>query len=144
MYKRQHTRPTKIMSEEIMEKLIDTVVEKATKASQFGFDLLILDISNDNIVGHFMAPGFNHRLDKWGGSYENRFRLAHIIVDKIREAIGDHFVLELRISATLGVEETYSFDEMLKFLKAIENKIDIVNIVTGMDEDVYKRQIETK
>lgn len=133
-FARPHTRQTKVMNEKIMNHLIDTVVEKAKKASRFGFDLLILDISNDNIVGHFMAPGFNHRTDQWGGSYENRFRLAHIIVNKIREAIGEDFVLELRVSATLGVEETYSFDEMLKFLKSIENKIDIVNIVTGMDE----------
>lgn len=133
-FARPHTRQTKIMTEEIMNQLLNKVVEKAKKASQFGFDLLILDISNDNIVGHFMAPGFNHRTDQWGGSYENRFRLAHIIVDKVREAIGEDFVLELRVSATLGVEETYSFNEMLTFLKSVENQIDIVNIVTGMDE----------
>ncbi len=133
-FARPHTRQTKIMTEEIMNQLLNKVVEKAKKASQFGFDLLILDISNDNIVGHFMAPGFNHRTDQWGGSYENRFRLAHIIVNKIREVIGEDFVLELRVSATLGVEETYSFDEMLTFLKSVENQIDIVNIVTGMDE----------
>lgn len=133
-FARPHTRQTKIMTEEIMNQLLNKVIEKAKKASQFGFDLLILDISNDNIVGHFMAPGFNHRTDQWGGSYENRFRLAHIIVDKVREAIGEDFVLELRVSATLGVEETYSFNEMLTFLKSVENQIDIVNIVTGMDE----------
>ncbi len=133
-FARPHTRQTKIMTEEIMNQLLNKVVEKAKKASQFGFDLLILDISNDNIVGHFMAPGFNHRTDQWGGSYENRFRLAHIIVDKVRDAIGEDFVLELRVSATLGVEETYSFNEMLTFLKSVENQIDIVNIVTGMDE----------
>lgn len=40
---------------------------------------------------------------KQGGYYCNRFRLAYMVVDKIREAIGDDFVLELRISATLGV-----------------------------------------
>lgn len=133
-FARPYARESHVMSEEIMQELLEVVVEKARKASQFGFDLLILDISNDNIVGHFMAPGFNHRTDQWGGSYENRFRLAHLIVHKIREAIGQDFVLELRISATLGVAETYSFDEMLTFLKSVEDQVDIVNIVTGMDE----------
>lgn len=133
-FARPYARESKTINEEILYKLLDEVVMKAKKAAQFGFDLLILDISNDNIATHFMAPGFNHRTDKWGGSMENRFRLANIIVNKVREAIGNEFVLELRISATLGVKESYPFEEMLKFLKSIESKIDIVNIVTGMDE----------
>ena len=81
-----------------------------------------------------MAPGFNLRTDEWGGSYENRFKLGRILVDRVRQAIGEDFVLELRISATLGVKETYPLEEMLRFLKEVENKIDIINIVTGMDE----------
>ena len=81
-----------------------------------------------------MAPGFNLRTDNWGGSYENRFRLAQMIVSRVREAIGPDFVLELRVSATLGVPETYPFEEMLQFLKSVEDQIDIVNLVTGMDE----------
>lgn len=133
-FARPYSRETKVITEEIMNQLLDTVVMKAKKARHFGFDLLILDISNDNIVGHFMAPGFNHRTDQWGGSYENRFRLAHLLVHKIRETIGPDFVLELRVSATLGVKETYPFEEMLTFLKSVEDQIDIVNIVTGMDE----------
>lgn len=133
-FARPYSRETKIMDETVMNRLLDAVVDKARKARNFGFDLLILDISNDNIVGHFMAPGFNKRQDKWGGDWENRFRLAHMVVDRIRDAIGNDFVLELRISATLGVPESYPFEEMLRFIKSIEKKIDIVNIVTGMDE----------
>lgn len=133
-FARPYSRETRVITEDIIQSLLETVIKKAKKARQFGFDLLILDISNDNIVGHFMAPGFNQRTDQWGGNYENRFRLAHLIVKKIREAIGNDFVLELRVSATLGVKESYSFEEMLAFLKSVENQIDIVNIVTGMDE----------
>nr|WP_281627588.1 FAD-dependent oxidoreductase [Traorella massiliensis] len=132
-FARPYSRPTEIIDENKINFLIEQAVEKAKKASRFGFDLLILDISNDNIIGHFMAPGFNLRNDRWGGSYENRFRLGKILVERVREAIGD-FVLELRISATLGVKETYPLSEMLQFLKEVEDKIDIINIVTGMDE----------
>lgn len=133
-FARPYARETKVITEDIIHHLLETVITKAKKAVKFGFDLLILDISNDNLVGHFMAPGFNLRSDKWGGSYENRFRLAHMIVDQVREAIGDAFVLELRVSATLGVKESYPLEEMIQFLKSVETKIDIVNIVTGMDE----------
>ena len=131
---RPYARPTAPVTEEILYKLLDQAVEKARSAARFGFDALILDISNDSIVDAFMAPGFNLRTDNWGGSYENRFRLAQMIVSRVREAIGPDFVLELRVSATLGVPETYPFEEMLQFLKSVEDQIDIVNLVTGMDE----------
>jgi len=133
-FARPYARPTQEVTEDILYKLLEAVIEKARKAKDFGFDLLILDICCENMVTLFMAPGFNHRTDKWGGSYENRFRLAHLIVDKIREAIGVDFVFELRISATMGVEESYPFEEMLKFIKSVEQKIDIINILSGMDE----------
>lgn len=133
-FARPYARKTNIITENIIYKLLDTVIEKAKRAVQFGFDLLILDMSNDNLAAHFMAPGFNQRLDEWGGSFENRFHLAKLLVENVRAAIGPNFVLELRISATLGVKETYPFEEMLRFLKSVENQIDIVNIVTGMDE----------
>jgi 2,4-dienoyl-CoA reductase-like NADH-dependent reductase (Old Yellow Enzyme family) len=68
-------RPAKMITEDIIEKQIELLVEKAKKVKQFGFDMLILDISNDNIVAQFMAPRFNKRTDKWGGSLENRMRL---------------------------------------------------------------------
>ena len=119
---RPYARPTAPVTEEILYKLLDQAVEKARSAARFGFDALILDISNDSIVDAFMAPGFNLRTDNWGGSYENRFRLAQMIVSRVREAIGPDFVLELRVSATLGVPETYPFEEMLQFLKSVEEQ----------------------
>lgn len=79
-------------------------------------------------------PASTYARTTGGGSYENRFRLAQMIVSRVREAIGPDFVLELRVSATLGVPETYPFEEMLQFLKSVEDQIDIVNLVTGMDE----------
>lgn len=133
-FARPYSRPTEVIGDREIEILLNALTEKAKKASRFGFDLIILDISNDNLVGHFMAPGFNLRKDKWGGSYANRFRLGKTVVKKVREAIGPDFVLELRISATLGVKESYPFEEMLRFLKEVRDEIDTVNIVTGMDE----------
>lgn len=81
---RPYARPTAPVTEEILYKLLDQAVEKARSAARFGFDALILDISNDSIVDAFMAPGFNLRTDNWGGSYENRFRLAQMIVSRVR------------------------------------------------------------
>ena len=49
-FARPYSRPTQVIEKEMIDFLIDQVVEKARKASKFGFDLLILDISNDNLI----------------------------------------------------------------------------------------------
>jgi NADPH-dependent 2,4-dienoyl-CoA reductase/sulfur reductase-like enzyme len=128
------TRPAKLITEEVIEAQLDVLVEKAKKVKEFGFDLLMLDISNDNVIAQFMAPRFNKRTDKWGGSLENRLRLPIEAVNRVREAVGPDFVLEFRVSAELIVEGSYTFDEMLTLIGEVKDKIDILNIMIGMDE----------
>ncbi len=127
-------RKTEEITEEILLKLIKEAALKAKHAKDFGFDYIGVDMSGDNLCALFMAPGFNKRTDKYGGSYENRFKVAKMLINEIRKQIGNDTVLEVKISGELGVKETYPFDEMLKFLKEEENEIDIVSVSKGMDE----------
>ncbi|MDO5601392.1 MAG: FAD-dependent oxidoreductase [Oscillospiraceae bacterium] len=136
-------RPAKLITEEVIEAQLQLAAEKAKKVKEFGFDLLILDISNDNVVGQFLAPRFNHRTDRWGGSLENRMRLAIELVNRVRQAVGPDFVIEFRVSAELKVEGSYTFDDMLELVGRVKDKIDILNIMVGMDEYHEANVIET-
>lgn len=127
-------RHAKEFPEELILAQVEEACQKALSAKKFGFDSIILDICADSVVAAFMAPRFNQRTDRWGGSYENRFRLPRLLVDRVREAVGPDFVIELRVSKDLVVEGTYSFDELLRFLGEIRDKINIVNLWWGMDE----------
>lgn len=119
---------------EMINEIIDHVVDKAITAKKFGFDAITLDIAHDSPVALFMAPRYNKRLDQYGGVVENRFRFARELVKKVRSAVGLDFIIELRLSAVLHLEASYEFEEMLEFIKEIENDIDIVNVCSGMDE----------
>lgn len=127
-------RKTEEITEEILLKLIKEVGLKAKQALQFGFDYIGVDMSGDNLCALFMAPGFNKREDKYGGSYENRFSVAKKVIAEIRKEIGYNAVLEVKVSGDLGVKESYPFEEMLRFLKEMEEEIDIVSVAKGMDE----------
>lgn len=117
-----------------IQELIDDVASKAKTAKAFGFDAILLDIAHDSLVALFMAPRYNKRDDIYGGSVENRFRFAKELVSNVRTAVGENFIIELRLSSTLQIEDSYIFDDMLDFIKLIENDIDIVNVCSGMDE----------
>lgn len=113
---------------------IERVADKALKAKKFGFDAILLDIAHDSPAALFMAPRYNKRTDNYGGSRENRFRFAKELVKAVRKAVGEDHIIEFRLSAVLHLENSYTFDEMLAFIKEIEQDIDIVNICSGMDE----------
>lgn len=124
------------LPQEEISKMIDDLVSKAVQCKDFGFDELLLDIAHDSIVAQFMAPAYNKRTDQYGGSVENRFRFAKELITRVREALGDDFVIELRLSAVLHIPGSYEFEEMLQFIKSVEDKIDIVNVISGMDENL--------
>ena len=123
------------LPKELIAPMIEDLAKKAVKCKEFGFDELMLDIAHDSIVAQFMAPSYNHRTDEYGGSYENRFRFAHELIHRVREAVGNDFVIELRLSAVLHVPGSYEFEEMVRFIQTIENEIDIVNVASGMDDN---------
>ena len=55
-----------------------------------GFDVLELHMAHSYLISSFLAPGLNRRKDRWGGSLENRARLARQVARAVREEVGDH------------------------------------------------------
>lgn len=127
-------RTAKEINEKVLEKLLNEAVERGVHAKEFGFDFLVLDICGDNIVAQFMAPAFNKRTDKWGGTLENRMRLPIRLIRTVREAVGKDMVIMLRVAMHLGIQDSYMMDDIMWMLKQVENEIDIINTTVGMDE----------
>ncbi len=127
-------RSAKKITTEIIEAQLDVIEEKCRKVKWFGFDSLVADLSCDTMIPQFLAPGFNNRDDQWGGGFENRARAGVKFIERARKAVGDDFVIELRMSAELCVPGSYSFEELCQFVGLVKDKIDILNIMVGMDE----------
>ena len=66
---------------------------------------------------------FNRRTDEYGGSLENRARFAIEVLDRVRELCGEDFVIEYRISADEIHPDVMHFEETLKFIELIQEKI---------------------
>ncbi len=116
-----------------MEELADQLAKSVAAAKKFGFDFVLLHFAHDQLPALFLSPLFNKRTDEYGGSLENRMRFPVMLAGKAREAAGPDFPIAMRISAVQHVERSYSFEDMLAYLKAVEDKIDLVNVSCGMD-----------
>ena len=54
--------------------------------------------SEGYLINEFIVRATNHRTDEWGGDYANRMRFPIEIVRRIREAVGEDFIIIYRLS----------------------------------------------
>lgn len=73
-------------------------VESALRARDAGFDGVEIHGANGYLLDAFLTDYLNDRDDRYGGSPRNRVRLTVEVCEAVREAVGDDFVVGLRLS----------------------------------------------
>jgi N-ethylmaleimide reductase len=79
--------PHELTTEEV-RGVVDTFVQAARNAIEAGLDGVEIHGANGYLVHEFMSPVSNVRTDVYGGSPENRARLAVEVVTAVAAAIG--------------------------------------------------------
>lgn len=87
------------MTVEEIHTLIDHFVESAMVAKECGFDgIEIHAVHEGYLLDQFAIAFYNHRTDEYGGSLENRLKVATDIVKGIKAKCGEDFPVSLRFS----------------------------------------------
>ena len=110
----------KELDETGIEKQIADFVTCAQLARQAGYDGVEIMGSEGYFINQFLVAHTNHRSDRWGGSFENRMRLAVQIVTRVREAVGPNFIIIFRLSMLDLIEGGSVWEEIVQLAKAIE------------------------
>ncbi len=115
---------------------IDAIVEAfrqaACRAARAGFDFVEIHAAHGYLVHEFLSPLANHRTDEYGGSLENRSRLALAVVDAVRGAWPAHLPVFVRISATDWAEGGWNADEAVALARPLrEHGVDLVDVSSG-------------
>ncbi|MGH3735019.1 MAG: FAD-dependent oxidoreductase [Micromonosporaceae bacterium] len=92
----------------------------AELAREAGYDGVEIMGSEGYLINQFLAPRTNKRKDRWGGSAENRRRIAVEIVREARGAAGDDFIIIYRLSMLDLVEGGQSWDEIVALGQEVE------------------------
>ncbi|MBF6126671.1 NADPH-dependent 2,4-dienoyl-CoA reductase [Nocardia brasiliensis] len=111
-------RPRKLSSKGI-ESTIDDYVRCARLAQFAGYDGCEIMGGEGYFINQFLAPRTNKRTDKWGGSAENRRRIAVEIVRRTRAAVGPKFIIVFRLSMAELVEKGQTFEEIVALAKEL-------------------------
>lgn len=127
-------KPSAATAEELEQQILD-FISLATQAQKAGYDGVEIMGSEGYFLNEFLAVRTNQRDDEWGGSYENRMKFPVEVVHRVRQAVGEKFIIIFRLSMLDLVEGGSSFEEVVLLGQAIEKAgASIINTGIGWHE----------
>ena len=123
------------LSEAGIEQTIRDYARCAKLARDAGYDGVEVMGSEGYLLNQFLCARTNLRTDQWGGSIENRMRLALEIVKRIRAEVGNDFIIMYRHSLLDLVEGGNTWDDVLMVARALQQAgVSILNTGYGWHE----------
>jgi 2,4-dienoyl-CoA reductase (NADPH2) len=123
------------LSEAGIEQTIRDYARCARLARDAGYDGVEVMGSEGYLLNQFLCARTNLRTDKWGGSIENRMRLAVEIVKRIRAEVGNDFIIMYRHSLLDLVEGGNTWQDVVAVAKALQHAgVSILNTGYGWHE----------
>jgi len=121
--------------------IVSQFAAAARRCREGGLDGVSLSFAHGNMVQQFLSPNANRREDGYGGSEENRLRLAREVLQAVRAAVGDDFVLGIRFSADEIVEGGYTLDDGVRYAKLFAEwgKLDFIDVTAGDNASMRSR-----
>ncbi|MGW7431766.1 FAD-dependent oxidoreductase [Streptomyces sp. NPDC054861] len=111
--------PNELTDAEV-EQTIEDYARCAELAKAAGYDGVEVMGSEGYLINEFIAAATNQRTDRWGGAYENRVRFPLEIVRRIRERVGEEFIVVYRLSMLDLVPGGSTLEEVVALAKEIE------------------------
>jgi 2,4-dienoyl-CoA reductase-like NADH-dependent reductase (Old Yellow Enzyme family) len=104
-----------------IQRVISAFVNAAERAVRAGFDFVELHCAHGYLIHSFLSPIANHRTDHWGGSLENRMRLALAVAKAVRAAVPSTMAVGARLSCTDWAEGGFTPDEAVIVARALKD-----------------------
>ncbi|MFF5724550.1 NADH:flavin oxidoreductase/NADH oxidase [[Kitasatospora] papulosa] len=137
-YDEGHTVPDELSAEDI-QQVVRQFADAARRALDAGFRVAEIHGAHGYLIGQFLSPHSNHRTDAYGGSFENRTRLALEVVDAVRAVWPEELPLFFRISATDWLTENaddpregWTGDDTVRLARELlAHGVDLLDVSTG-------------
>ena len=117
--------------------LIERFSETALRAMSAGIDGVEFHGAHGYLIGQFMSPHTNQRVDEWGGTFERRMKFPLEIIRRTRAKTGPDFPLSFRFSADEFVPGGLKLEDSRKIARMVEAAgIDVMHVSAGIYESM--------
>lgn len=126
------TEPLAATKEQIKE-ITASFAAAAGRVKAAGFDGVEIHSAHAYLLNEFYSPLTNHREDEYGGTLDNRLRFHCEVIRAVREAVGDDFVIAVRLGGCDYMEGGSTVKDSVYAAKILESAgIDLIDISGGM------------
>lgn len=147
------TAPSKELTPEMLQEIAGSFAEQAVILKRLGYDLVNLHMAyRHQTPGRMLTPLLNSRTDQYGGSLENRARFPLLCCERIKQACGADFPVEVQLSAEEDIADPMArfdslgcaiprsgaqvrgitLDDTIAFARMVVGKVDILQLRGGL------------
>ncbi len=128
--------PKELETEEIA-RIVRDFADAARRCRDGGLDGCEISAAHGHLVDQFWSPSVNHRTDQYGGSLQNRMRFGIEVLSAMREAVGDDFVIGIRMSGDEMLKGGLTHEDCVEIAAEYAQRglVDFLNIIGGQARD---------
>ena len=126
-----YAEPAELTADGIRD-IVAAFVAAARRAHQAGFRVVEVHAAHGYLLHQFLSPLSNRRTDSYGGSFENRTRLAREVVAAVRGVWPDELPLLLRVSATDWLDGGWNPEQTVELVRQLGPLgVDLIDCSSG-------------
>ena len=130
-----HRAFPKVMEDWDIERIVADYASAAQRMQAAGLDGMEFE-AYGHLLDGFWSPATNFRDDEFGGSLDNRLRFTFMVLDAVRKAAGEKFIVGIRMVADEDFSKGLSKQEGVEIARRLaeSGKVDFLNIIRGTIE----------
>lgn len=107
--------------------------DAARLAVDAGFDAVEIHLGHNYLASSFLSPLINRRDDEFGGSLQNRAKVARGLVLAVRRAVGQQIAVTAKLNMADGIRGGITVDEALITAKWLQDDggLDALELTAG-------------
>ena len=127
----------KEMEQEDIARVVRNFAAAARRCREGGLDGCEVSAAHGHLIDQFWSPSVNQRSDKYGGSLANRMRFGIEVLEAMREAAGDDFVMGIRMSGDEMIADGLTQEDCLAIASEYARRgiVDFLNVLGGQARD---------
>lgn len=133
-----HRAIPRAMDKYDIKRILASYAAAGSRCKKGGLDGVEI-LSHGHLPGQFMSPAMNLRDDSYGGSLRNRVRFTIEMLQEVREAVGDDYIIGIRVGASEEWEQGYGLSEGIEAAQIISETglVDYMTVNFGHIESHY-------
>ena len=138
---RLHRAFPKVMEDHDYPRVVRNLADAARRCEAAGIDGIELSCAHLHLIDQHWSPLVNRRTDKYGGEFEGRMRFGVEVMEAMRAAVSEDYVIGIRMSADELIAGGNGLEECLRIARYHTERglVDFIDVIGGQSTTHHHR-----